>query len=618
MTLITRVNELTNPSIETDLTGWTAFGTATLSRVASFFQWNMQITWGTGIAGSQGAQTTLTGLTVGGQYRCWCSILNHTGTTTTQFGIVGIGNGTAIATTNSTLSKQGTFDFTATATSHTFQISNASAGTAGDTSGIENAIVELKQTAMFDYCYFDGDTPGAQWNAAPRISKSTFANFDPDATGCSQAFQDAAGGPLPMVIVEIDARPVGPGDFVLDTSALDGPDFIIADGPRWYPMGPDVEEVATRRGRQRDDQPMSVGTLSVGITDIAGTFDPDNPSTPLQNGARAFMREGMPIRVGVLMNSGFGFLTYYQLFTGRLEDVVIDRGLGPYTVLTAVDDMNVLFGAAIPPYDPPIQSGQSCFWRAVTLLSIAGYGFYDVDVHSTTTRTMLPMAGGGNVGAELEYVANCEGGVVYVQRNGRPLVGTHADNYTVTPAAVFTDTPVAGTDVEYETIDTSTSVKQIINRAVIDRQGVANNVTAQNDNSVAQNKVHSETVTAPLLNDAEAAALAAYRANRHAKGATRVNSITSQLAGQFPWWAKLAPLEITQTVRITRRNLGRLIDGVYDVEGIDHTINLRDNTGWQVQVYTSPVDVWALFSDLGQPFRLDTSALDGPDILTDF
>src|SRR4030095_618719 len=112
MPLITRVNEVTNPCYETDLVGWSAIGTASISRVASFLQFSMRITWGAGASGSQGAKTTMTGRTIGSDYRCWAFLPVHTGTTTTQFGIVGIGNGAAIATTNNTLFTPRTFHFT--------------------------------------------------------------------------------------------------------------------------------------------------------------------------------------------------------------------------------------------------------------------------------------------------------------------------------------------------------------------------------------------------------------------------------------------------------------------------------------------------------------------------
>lgn len=234
---------------------------------------------------------------------------------------------------------------------------------------------------------------------------------------------------------------------------------------------------------------------------------------------------------------------------------------------------------------------------------------------------MLATPGGGNVGSHLREVTACEGGKLFVRADGRLHIGSHVDDFAYTPAATFTDDPTASTDIEYEDIQTSTSVGRIINRAVITRgdpeSGGKAAVSAQDDDSIDMNRrVWSETVEIPLYNDADAEIMAQWRATRRSTGATRVDSIRVDVLSQPEVARILLDLDLADVVRIRRQAWGRTLDGTYSIEGIEQEITAAGK--WLVTIYTSPLNITELYEDQGRPFYLDTSVLDGVDVMAPF
>ncbi len=187
----------------------------------------------------------------------------------------------------------------------------------------------------------------------------------------------------------------------------------------------------------------------------------------------------------------------------------------------------------------------------------------------------------------------------------------------LTAAATFTDAATSSTDVEYNDIKTSSSIKSLVNQSTVDRSsGGGTNVTATDGASVALNGVRSEQpVDAPLMNDSEALFLAQYRATRRSKGVTRIDSIVTTLTGQPGTWLGVALLDIGSVIRARRTAFARTIDNIYALQGMDHNISA---VSWTATYYTNPVDVFGLYPGQPQPFRLDTSSLDGPDVMISY
>lgn len=609
MALITRVQRVKNPSFnDGDLTLWSAFGGATVA--ASFNQgsWRARVTFPASAAvDTAGAQITLTGLTVGQASRVWVSVPSASGVTTVKTRVVGIATATgATFATNEPLFKTGAFNYTADQDTAVLQISNAVVSTAGNWVEIDYALFDEGTTSS--YPYFDGTYPGAVWDGAPNASVSRWVGYDTDIAT------------RPLAVVEIDALEVRTTDFVLDRDSLDDTNVALIDSPRWRAI-PDTRSVSIRRGRQTDDSDIDPGQCTITLDDYDGVFDPDNPSSPLMTSRGApVLTTGTAVRVNALVQY-LGTIMVLPQFTGGMDDVTIDRTYEPTVIITASDDLANLNTANVPPYEPAIGDGALTLYRALWALGFAGLTIWDASFGSALTRQMIATPGGGNVGSHLREVAACEGGKLFVRADGQLHIGTHADDFAYTPAATFTDNPTATDDIEYDDIQTSTSVGRIINRTVITRgdpeSGGKLSVSAQDDDSVDRNqRVWSETVEIPLYNDADAELMARWRATRRSKGATRVDSVKVDVLSQPSVARVLLALDLAEVVRIRRQAWGRTLDGTYSTEGIDMDI---DGGGkWSMSIYTSPLDITELYTDMPLPFFLDTSSLDGPDVMPAF
>jgi hypothetical protein len=125
---------VTNPGFETNTTGWSAVGTGAIARSTAQFKAgaaSLIKTYAAGAAGAEGAQMTLSGLTIGQSYTisCWLYSFTASSAAAPAIGIAGIGNGNAISTQNAW--GKSTYTFTATATSHTLQVTNTATATVG-------------------------------------------------------------------------------------------------------------------------------------------------------------------------------------------------------------------------------------------------------------------------------------------------------------------------------------------------------------------------------------------------------------------------------------------------------------------------------------------------------
>lgn len=512
--------------------------------------------------------------------------------------------------TNEPIFRTGSLDFTPTTDTAILSVVNANTTTAGDWIEIDYALYDEGQTTNLPY--FDGSYPGAYWLGSPVSTASRFDTFDTDVAT------------RPVAVVEIDALPVRDTDFVLDRDSLDDPDVAPIDSPRWVAI-PEAQTVSIIRGRQGDDQEIGPGTATITLDDYAGVYDSDNLSSPLQVGKDfQAIHAGVGVRVTALAQS-LSTLVIIPMFTGSLDDESFERTWEPTVTISATDDLAKLNAADIPPVDPPTGSGATTLFRALWALGYAGLDVWDASFGGSLTRQMLATAGGGNVGSHLRDVANCEGGKLFVRADGTLHIGTHNDDFAYTPAATFTDDPTLSTDVEYDDIRTSTSIGRIINRSIITRgesggeeEGAASTtsapaVSAQDDDSIAFTKrVWSETVDIPLYNTADAQAMATWRATRRSRAATRVDSVTFSMHSQPAAYAVLG-LDIADVVRARRQAWNRTLDGTYSVEGLEWTIEAGGP--WKGTVNTSPLQISALYDDQPQPFFLDTSALDGPDVI---
>lgn len=164
-----RRNRITNPSFQSNTTGWTAVGTSTLgpSAVAADGSISGLITFAAGGPATQGAGTTVTGLTVGAVYTVsayvWVPAASLTAAPALH--ITGLGPvGSAVTAADQWVRVGGTF--TATATSHTVTLLNTGTTTAGQTTFFDRVLLE-ESTVLGNY--FDGATAATGSGVGARV-----------------------------------------------------------------------------------------------------------------------------------------------------------------------------------------------------------------------------------------------------------------------------------------------------------------------------------------------------------------------------------------------------------------------------------------------------------------
>jgi hypothetical protein len=168
----TTINLATNPSVETDTTGWGAGGTVppTIARSntrAKFGTWSLLVTWGTGgilpLAGY-----TATGLTIGRTYTATIYVWVPAGNPDVVLALGGVGFGTASTGLNDQWVRL-TYTDVATTTSWGLQIWPLTSPTAGQTCFLDAIQVEEGGTST-SYC--DGDQASSEWDGTAHASVS--------------------------------------------------------------------------------------------------------------------------------------------------------------------------------------------------------------------------------------------------------------------------------------------------------------------------------------------------------------------------------------------------------------------------------------------------------------
>lgn len=176
-----RTNLCTNPSFETGRTNWAmAFGytAATLESSpdrAMFGTRSLKVTWPTAVAADSTATYNLSGLAISTRYTF--SIWAFVPARSPRVKITeAFGGGTDARSINSStaVTKDAwvrlDMSLNASNPTHYFAIVNEEPASAGQLVYLDGALMEASATVG---SYFDGDTPGAMWTAAPHESAST-------------------------------------------------------------------------------------------------------------------------------------------------------------------------------------------------------------------------------------------------------------------------------------------------------------------------------------------------------------------------------------------------------------------------------------------------------------
>lgn len=423
--------------------------------------------------------------------------------------------------------------------------------------------------------------------------------------------------------VEVDADPDTTGQFILDSSALDGPDTL---GPetRWIDVGRVLRKVSLRRGRSDESRPYDAGEAVVELDNRTGDFDPDNIyGRYVMLGIRKLLGAGTGLRVKATAT------TPATMFSGQIETPsVSDSQFDAVATYTSTDRMSSLADVDVPLQGAETGTGETSSDRAKWLLDTANVPASQRSVQASG-RQLLGTTGEGSVRDNLQKVTNGEAGRFFVDRTGVVTLTWHDAEFTRTSVATFNDD---GTGLSYEGLSLSPGAAAVTNIANVKRTGprVRDAVTGQFNSSTdipdvvatdwdsvsdyGPRQVKVETV---LLNDSDAQSLATYFATRRSQPTQRLTRLSLEPLETLPAAdaQTILELDIGSLITVVRHTLdGRELTFFVTVEGV----NIDAVPGLtRVTLTTAPSDTAGLYGGAGW-FLLDTSSLDGTDVLPPF
>ena len=336
-----------------------------------------------------------------------------------------------------------------------------------------------------------------------------------------------------------------------------------------------VLQVDIRRGRMYQNDFIDAGTANVVLNNQSGAFDPSNTTSPWYN----TLVEGMQVQI-------LGDATI--IYTGYLEDNMVNQGIYPTVSLTFVDGL-ATFGKTIAPALATSANSETAAARATRILDIAQW---PAGARSLTgTTVMLTTSQGLSCLDMLEQCANVIGGRFYVSRTGVATLVPLSNKFSRPTQLLFSDQNDAFS-VGYDGIITNPGTDYVYNEAVVFRGPGVLQYSAKFNSSVTTYGLKSKKLDAPVSTITASQNLALYAARKDADTQVLAEQIDFTPIGIGALATDFLTTELNDLVRVKRltydgRNI--TIDSV--VEGMAHTITPDD---WRVSYFTSAVDPYTI------------------------
>jgi hypothetical protein len=395
----------------------------------------------------------------------------------------------------------------------------------------------------------------------------------------------------------LEVNPSALSTFIIGQSLLGGT-AELGESESWtaVPMT-DVWQIAIRRGRTREDQPVDAGTMTVLLDNLSGYYDPDNssPSNPYTLSSESWWRLAIPARLRATWSA-----VTYGLFKGKLEDPVADLGADPTVTFTFVDG---IAQASARDTSALTLAAETTGQRAGRALDLMGWPSADRVISGS--RNLLAQTEASTVTGVLEECAKAEGGRFYVDVDGSMRLTNRADALSRTVDLVLADDDTSGS-ADYAQLTTSPGVKYVVNKATVTNGTYS--ASSSDDASVAKHGPRSDQpITVPLADSADIDSLAIYRAHHRSTASTRVEQVSVEALKVGSAWAGLLSVDLGDRVQVKRTGSNGVgLNVVCAVEGIEHTISARN---WRITFYTAPIDT------TGLSFIVGSSLLGGADVL---
>jgi hypothetical protein len=227
------------------------------------------------------------------------------------------------------------------------------------------------------------------------------------------------------------------------------------------------------------------------------------------------------------------------------------------------------------------------------------------NVTATPINTVQDINVGGLVVAELQKTADSEGGDLFIDKSG--VMQFTNQYYAATQGAstsVATFTDVGGNNPYGQNLDVEYTADTIANDVTVTFSG-GGNVRTTSSTSQTSSGVASTTIDTYLSSITGASDLANYELSIRSVLKPQVSAIEASVASTLAQWSKVLDLELLSPFTITRTPpAGTVFTQKMIVNSISHDIS---PSGWRTSIQGS-----ARYANW---FVLDTSALDGPDLL---
>lgn len=399
-------------------------------------------------------------------------------------------------------------------------------------------------------------------------------------------------------------------------------EFIIGTGilgttplgpvPVWTDITAYIESYTTKRGRSRALDRTPTGTLSIGLINTSGRFDPTNLSGPYVSGGKTLVTPGCPIR----MRAEYGGVQY-PVWQGNVDAWPGSWAKGKNTTAPAFSGIEAtgVFGwnagtdiaaGFAQGFDEP--SGA----RIHRVLNAVNWPTFARDV-DTGRSDLHPTAKGGTVVDLLQSVADSEGGIVFEGADGSIVFrDRHAPYKHVesrTPRAVFGD---SGSELRYYDATFDYSKDTVRNDITLGREGSDTRVTMRGSpDSRRRNGVQSyENTNLQNATDAGLVPLGRQILNQFGEAELRFDTLTIRpQRDPTHLWPIVLGLDLRHRITIKRRPAsGNVIVQDCFIESIAH--NAPQNGPYEIKFELSSAAAYVT-----NPFIIGTSLLGGTDVL---
>lgn len=336
-----------------------------------------------------------------------------------------------------------------------------------------------------------------------------------------------------------------------------------------------ILSVDIRRGRMYQNEFIDAGTAVVVINNQSGAFDPSNTGSPWYN----TLISGMQVKI-----TGNSTVIY----TGYLEDNMVNQGIYPTVSLTFVDGL-ATFGKTIAPALATSANQETAAARAARVLDIAQW---PGGARSLTGSTVMMKTGQGISCLDmLEQCANVIGGRFYVSRTGSATLVPLADKFTRPTQLLFSDQGDANS-VGYDGIITNPGTDYVYNQAIVSRGPGELQYSSTFNGSVTTYGLKSKKLDAPSNTSTAATNLSLYAARKDADAEVLVEQIDFTPIGIGALETDFLETELNDLITVKRLTYdGRNITINCVIEGMAQSIT-ADN--WRVSFFTSLVDPYTI------------------------